>query len=332
MKSFNMSAATLPVAHVANTPRKKKKKDDMRTERIVESLVWFSFHIPRTVLEDLIAHELELWSRQQEELSRRSGSKRKSLLKRTGSLDEDDAVSAVSEMSSLSGDGNEEAIAFSAVHAERILRREGNKVGSKNNMILPKDFERESAILFVDMSGFTKLSTMLDVESLSKVINSYFDMIVSEVIQHGGDILKFAGDAFFAEWRAVDEKGEKKKKGSFRGPNALKNLNMSLISINDFARDDDDDVPPLSTCVLNAAKCATAIVKKFSDYHVTTAQSASSGQQNKSKAMLNVHCGIGVGHLVGLHVGDYKEGQEEEDVELRREFLILGDPIEQVSG
>jgi class 3 adenylate cyclase len=36
---------------------------------------------------------------------------------------------------------------------------------------LPKDVRRRSALLFVDMSGFTKLSTILDVESLSKVIN-----------------------------------------------------------------------------------------------------------------------------------------------------------------
>jgi hypothetical protein len=52
--------------------------------------------------------------------------------------------------------------------------------------------------------------------------------------------------------------------------------------------------------------------------------------------MLNVHCGIGVGHMLGLHVGDYREddgdeGQEDNAVELRREFLFLGDPINQVS-
>lgn len=58
-----------------------------------------------------------------------------------------------------------------------------------------------SALLFVDMSGFTKMSTVLDVESLSNAINGYFEMIVSQIINHGGDILKFAGDAIFAEWK-----------------------------------------------------------------------------------------------------------------------------------
>jgi class 3 adenylate cyclase len=167
------------------------------------------------------------------------------------------------------------------------------------------------------MSGFTKLSTLLDVESLSKVINSYFDMIVSEVIQHGGDILKFAGDAFFAEWKIVEDPEEK-------ASTPLSQLNASLASMNDLDWD-DEGIPKLSSCVLQAAKCAISIVEKFSDYHVTSVAGST------EDAVLNVHCGLGVGHMVGLHVGDYKEDQEEEAMELRREFLILGDPIDQVS-
>ena len=39
-------------------------------------------------------------------------------------------------------------------------------------------------------------------------------------------------------------------------------------------------------------------------------------------ATLNVKCSVGVGHIVGIHVGD--------DIS-RREYLILGDPIRQVA-
>jgi hypothetical protein len=46
--------------------------------------------------------------------------------------------------------------------------------------------------------------------------------------------------------------------------------------------------------------------------------------------MLNVHCGVGCGSLVGLHVGD-TVGSEDQLLETRREFLFLGDPIDQVS-
>lgn len=142
-------------------------------------------------------------------------------------------------------------------------------------------------------------------------------IIVSEVIQYGGDILKFAGDAFFAEWKVIEDEDDDGKGGS----NPLADLNASLASINEFSC--GEDTPKLSTCALSAAKCAASIVEKFSDYQVMTAT-------NTSEAMLNVHCGIGVGHLVGLHVGDFKEDQEEEGVELRREFLFLGSPIDQV--
>jgi class 3 adenylate cyclase len=327
----SMSTSTLPIGNVVKTEREKKRKHQIKTDQIIESLVWFSFHIPRTVLEDLIAHELELWKRNNiNRISRRnmSSSRRKSktLFKNesSGSMntptngDESDG-----SVSSLSDEGASSDI-FGASYSEKLIRREQGGHNNNDMIRLPKAFERESAILFVDMSGFTKLSTMLDVESLSKVINSYFDMIVSEVILFGGDILKFAGDAFFAEWRVMEDT-DAATTDDDQASNPLSELNASLVSINEMAWD-DNDIPPLSNCVMMAAKCATSIVKKFSDYHVTTADS-----RNTNEAMLNVHCGVGVGHMVGLHVRDYKEGQEEEAVELRREFLILGEPIDQVS-
>jgi class 3 adenylate cyclase len=212
---------------------------------------------------------------------------------------------------------SDEGAAAGKTFAEAMVQMKVRK-SAGDTIKLPKCVERESALLFVDMSGFTKLSTMLDVESLSKVINSYFDMIVGEVIQYGGDILKFAGDAFFAEWKVVED--DDNEEGNRNNP--LAHLNASLASINEFNWNDDDDIPKLSSCVLSAARCGASIVKKFSDYQVTAVA---------EMTMLNVHCGVGVGRLVGLHVGDFKEDQEEEGVELRREFLILGEPIDQVS-
>ena len=323
---FNESSATLPVANVVGKQGEqdgqafgRSRKTD-KTDQIVESLVWFSFHTPRAILEDLIAHEMDVWRK--EHLDRASthskGNNRKQKMTSGGLLPYDDSEDSDGSVSSLSDDGGQgENFDLHNSFPDAMMQIQHS---AANNMIhLPKSVERDCALLFVDMSGFTKLSTMLDVESLSKVINSYFDMIVSEVIQHGGDILKFAGDAFFAEWKVVESPDEKTKAAT-----PLSELNASLVSINEMDWDDDDDVPKLSSCVLQAAKCAISIVEKFSDYHVTSV----AGSTNE--AMLNVHCGLGVGHMVGLHVGDYKEDQEEEGVELRREFLILGDPIDQV--
>jgi class 3 adenylate cyclase len=297
--SFNMSSNTLPAANFVKATG--HKNNSAEKDQIIESLVWFSFHTPRTVLEDLISHEMELWRAQRRNSVRN--------LVNGAELMRDDA-----SYSSMSDEGTPVGKNFS----EAMMQMKGRKSVS-DTINLPKCVERESALLFVDMSGFTKLSTMLDVESLSKVINSYFDMIVGEVIQYGGDILKFAGDAFFAEWKVVEDDDD--EEGNRDNP--LAHLNASLASINEFNWDDDDDIPKLSSCVLSAAKCGASIVKKFSDYQVTAA--------GAEKTMLNVHCGVGVGHLVGLHVGDFKEDQEEEGVELRREFLILGEPIDQVS-
>jgi len=153
---------------------------------------------------------------------------------------------------------------------------------------LPIVNKYQCALLFIDISGFTALSVSLDVESLSKAINSYFEMIVDLVISHHGDILKFAGDALFAEWRVVTQEDKDN-------------------SINGTATIDD--------CVLIAATCGAKVVAECSDYPVYS----TTGLQIKS---LNVHCGLGVGELTSVHVGNYHT---------RRELIVLGDPIDQVS-
>lgn len=307
MSLMHQSSVTLPTANMArNEPEAQVK---LKKEQLIESVVWFSFHTPKTVMEDLITHELEVWRSSTPVKSRqtRRGGKRKV-------VDRGEAAS----VNSMDDTAASTEVLDSKKFSENLMKLQHK--GNHSFMQLPKSVPRESALLFVDMSGFTRLSTMLDAESLSKVINAYFDMIVSEVIQHGGDILKFAGDAFFAEWRVVNEDGTSNDDAR----NPLENLNASLASVNEFMWD-DGGVPKLSTCVLMAVQCACSIVAKFSDFHVTSAST------NKSEAMLNVHCGVGVGKMVGLHVGDFKEDQDEEDaIELRREFLILGEPIEQV--
>ena len=74
----------------------------------------------------------------------------------------------------------------------------------------------------------------------------------------------------------------------------------------------------LEECVLTAAACGARIVDKCSDYPVYDGIGSSGTQV----ATLNVHCGLGFGEVVGVHVGDR---------ESRMEYLILGDPIEQVA-
>ncbi len=63
-----------------------------------------------------------------------------------------------------------------------------------------------AAMLFIDISGFTPLSARLGargavgIEQLSSVLNKYFGEQIALVTEHGGDVIKFAGDALMAMW------------------------------------------------------------------------------------------------------------------------------------
>jgi class 3 adenylate cyclase/tetratricopeptide (TPR) repeat protein len=63
-----------------------------------------------------------------------------------------------------------------------------------------------AALLFVDISGFTPLAEQLakqgpiGAEKLSQILNDYFRSLISCITDHGGDIVKFAGDAMLAIW------------------------------------------------------------------------------------------------------------------------------------
>ena len=65
---------------------------------------------------------------------------------------------------------------------------------------LPSAWEFDAALLFVDISGFTNLCTRLDIDALQRHINLYFGDLIDVVTDHGGDVLRFAGDALYCAW------------------------------------------------------------------------------------------------------------------------------------
>ena len=83
----------------------------------------------------------------------------------------------------------------------------------------------------------------------------------------------------------------------------------------------------LENCIEAATKCAAKIVSRCSNFSVLA-----NGSNGESKGIiasqatqvdtLNVHCGIGAGHMVGVHVGDHN---------MRREYILLGQPIQQAT-
>ena len=67
-----------------------------------------------------------------------------------------------------------------------------------------------AALLFADISGFTALTERLaqrgpaGVEELSRLLNTSFGQILDTIESHGGDVVKFAGDALLAIWPVED--------------------------------------------------------------------------------------------------------------------------------
>jgi class 3 adenylate cyclase len=307
---------------------------------MIQSVVWLSRHVPGCVLKSLL-DAIKRARREKARVERRRErhkDRKQTISNDVGSneIGTEVLMPVKFEKDDEDDNGGEEE------PDGNVNDSEANVAQFLSHSNLPISNSQESALLFVDISGFTQISQLLDVESLSRAINSYFQMIINEVLTHGGDILKFAGDAIFCQWTA-----------SQRNPH--KNLQY---------------------CVLQATKCAASIVGNCSDYAVTsipvgrrgptkrgsmrssvresfrrrrsslgessdtTSENETMGRRPSQRgltlernpsvrggsdpnaATLNVKCGIGVGRLAGVHVGD--------DIS-RREFIILGDPIDQVS-
>lgn len=102
--------------------------------------------------------------------------------------------------------------------------------------ISPEEIRIDAALMFVDISGFSKLASSFSAlgaegaEKLTGIINAYFEKLVSALMSHGCDIVAFAGDAMFG-----------------------------------LIRDED-----LVTAAHRAAHCGLTIVETLSDYTVGT--------------------------------------------------------------
>lgn len=76
----------------------------------------------------------------------------------------------------------------------------------------------------------------------------------------------------------------------------------------------------IEACVTLAANCGAKLVSICTDFPIFA--SAEDKKVGKVILTLNIHCGIGVGKIMGAHVGNNSSN---------REFIILGGPIDQVA-
>jgi adenylate cyclase len=61
---------------------------------------------------------------------------------------------------------------------------------------------REIYALFSDLQGFTQMTHGLEPETVASLLNAYLDLLSQAVLEHGGTIDKFVGDAVVAFWGA----------------------------------------------------------------------------------------------------------------------------------
>lgn len=97
---------------------------------------------------------------------------------------------------------------FASYAPALLIRHLATRATSLNE---PARYPVQAALLFADISGFTALTERLaghgpaGVEELSRLLNVFFGQILDQIETHGGDVVKFAGDALLAVWVADDE-------------------------------------------------------------------------------------------------------------------------------
>ena len=88
-----------------------------------------------------------------------------------------------------------------------VLNNLNDLIDKQGRICIPNEHTYDNGtLLFLDVSGFTSLTEQysndphLGIDQLTRALNSYFDKLVYEILTHGGDIYKFAGDAILALW------------------------------------------------------------------------------------------------------------------------------------
>ena len=88
----------------------------------------------------------------------------------------------------------------------------GSQAGTRvlNGQIRRGDGETiRAAIWYADMRGSTRLADLLSRQEYIDTLNEYFDMVATEVIAQGGEVLSFIGDAVLAIFTMDDDKDGK---------------------------------------------------------------------------------------------------------------------------
>jgi adenylate cyclase len=109
--------------------------------------------------------------------------------------------------------------------------------------------------LFTDLEGFTKLSHAITPEQLSTLLNNYLDVMSDAVLDHGGTIDKFVGDAVVAFWGAPIARPDD-------GDRAARAAMAMFAAGEEFRRSGGEGIPPIG-CTRVGLHYGDAVVGNF---------------------------------------------------------------------
>ncbi|KAI9093055.1 nucleotide cyclase [Phlyctochytrium arcticum] len=156
---------------------------------------------------------------------------------------------------------------------DRYLQRVGTVADKRSTPHLVPSAELTfAAVVMADVSGYSLLTSRLaelgpsGAEILGRTMKGYLDKIISTILSHGGDIVKFAGDAVIFYWPL------------------------------DPRKDDIENEQTRGEIVLKASYCCLDLLHHCNPYPINLT--------DVGMKELRIHLGIGSGYVYDVHVGE----------------------------
>ena len=97
-------------------------------------------------------------------------------------------------------------VAGTLISGQLVDRFTGRRVAAHllttDEPVRPSVEQRELALFFSDLQGFTSLAERAPPETLLLQVSEYFEVVTDAITEEGGTIDKFIGDAVMAFWGA----------------------------------------------------------------------------------------------------------------------------------
>ena len=108
-----------------------------------------------------------------------------------------------------------------------------NQIARSPHLLQLGGERKRLTLFFSDIEGFTTISETLEPQKLSALLNRFLSLWTEIILEHGGTLDKYIGDAIVAFWGAplaVEDHGERAVQAAFRCQAALDQVRVALAS------------------------------------------------------------------------------------------------------